>query len=582
MFNDKLLFLEDLYNFYTSTYKRSTHYSSQKTGKPIIVQTHGKILFDNNDLVSDLDGFFPVHLQACHTDENINGSNIDVSVMNKRLNSIKNRPILAYIHKVITDDNPEGEWNFYGHNMHLDENDELIYDEVPVGVVPESCNAELKYDEEKDKTYVEVDGYLYEDYSRAIEILQREGECPVSVELAIYELNYDAKKKVLNIVDFVFRGVTLLGKTPDNEIVQPGMEGSNIKISDFSIKNNSMFEVTDTDKMIELHNRIQELNDYLYSLGFNNPDIIQEKKGGTIEHMNLFEKLLSKYNVTKDDITFDYESLSDDELISKFKELFESEVTETSNESDESDVNEVSESSENFDEDESETSDVNEDESSESSDNTEDVIINTNESNNDSKEKFVKKFEISHEDIRYALYTLLESYEESDGEWYFITNVFDDYFVYENWDGDKIYRQNYVKDDNDIVSFTDERIQLFKMLLTESEKVELENMRNNYSSILEQLNEYKLNDERDKKLNVLNNADYSKYHDIKEFKTLVDSIDNYSLNEIKEKADAIVGRFTIDSSNEHTVKKIGYAHTNNKPESKKPYGNLFDDEDNEE
>ena len=107
--------------------------------------------------------------------------------MEAALPSFSNRPILGYIHKVVTDENPDGQWEFYSHNMHENENGELVYDEYPIGIIPESCNAQLVYDEEKEKTYCEVDGYIFEEYSKAAEILEREGECFVSVELSIRE-----------------------------------------------------------------------------------------------------------------------------------------------------------------------------------------------------------------------------------------------------------------------------------------------------------------------------------------------------------------------------------------------------------
>ena len=147
MSTKRLLFMEDLYDFYLNKYKKSTHFSSEKNGEPLVVQVHGKVNFDNSN--KDKDGLLPVHLQACHTDLNANGSNIDKKVMESALPSFSNRPILAYIHKVVTDENPEGQWEFYTHNMHEDENGELVYDEYPIGIIPESCNAQLVYDKEK-------------------------------------------------------------------------------------------------------------------------------------------------------------------------------------------------------------------------------------------------------------------------------------------------------------------------------------------------------------------------------------------------------------------------------------------------
>ena len=142
----RLLFIEDLYDFYSTTYKRSTHFNAKDSGKPLVVQVHGKVNFDEVD--KDKEGLLPVHLQACHTELNLNGSNIDESVMTSALPSFSNRPILGFIHKVVTDENPNGQWEFYSHNFH-EENDEIVYDEIPVGIIPESCNAQLVYDEER-------------------------------------------------------------------------------------------------------------------------------------------------------------------------------------------------------------------------------------------------------------------------------------------------------------------------------------------------------------------------------------------------------------------------------------------------
>ena len=131
----RLLYLEDLYDFYSNTYKRSTHFDSKKNGEPIVVHVHGKVNFNKSD--KDTEGLCPVHLQACHTNLNLNGSNISESVMTSALPSFSNRPILGYIHKV------NDQWEFYSHNMHEDENGEIVYDEKPVGIIPESCNAQL-------------------------------------------------------------------------------------------------------------------------------------------------------------------------------------------------------------------------------------------------------------------------------------------------------------------------------------------------------------------------------------------------------------------------------------------------------
>lgn len=194
----KLLFLEDLYEFYINKKEDIRFSSIENDNSPIVVQTHGNLNFEKNTVS---DGLMPVVLQACHTQKNINGSNINDDVMEDALPSFCNRPILGYIHTV------NGQPEFYTHNLHLDDDGNVVYDEVPLGIIPESCNAKIVYDEEKQKKYVNIKGYIFEEYSKAAEILKRENECSVSVELAIEELSFNAKENILNIEKFHFNGV---------------------------------------------------------------------------------------------------------------------------------------------------------------------------------------------------------------------------------------------------------------------------------------------------------------------------------------------------------------------------------------
>lgn len=561
MAKKRLLYIEDLYDFYSNKYKRSTKFSAEKTGEPLVVQVHGRVNFDESD--KNKDGLLPVHLQSCHTDLNVNGSNIDSSVMEAALPSFSNRPILGYIHKVTTDENPEGQWEFYSHNMHEDENGDVVYDEYPIGIIPESCNAQLVYDEEKKKTYCEVDGYIFEEYSKAAEILQREEECSVSVELSIRELSYDAKQKFLNIEDFWFSGVTILGKTPQGNEVKPGMTGSNIKLADFSSKNNSLFEDYES-KMVELQARIENLETACFNKEQSSSVHTLTKEGGNEENMTKFEELLAKYNKTVEDVTFDYENLSDEELEAKFAEAF-GEDNETDGEN--SEGNETSEPSNNG-----------EGESPSEPDGT--------DGEGQTFEKMTRTFEISHDDIRYALYNLLASYEDADNEWYYITGVYDSYFVYENWDGGKIYGQKYTKY-NDNVAFDGERYNLHKEYLTDSEYTEIQDMRSNYSSIVEELNTYKSAEVFADKMTVFDDEAYSEYLDTDEFKTLMseESVNQYSKEELSEKADATLGKlvkknktfsFAGETPQKRHVNRVAFNAEKETEDTYKPYGDLFD------
>lgn len=568
MAKKRLLYIEDLYDFYSNKYKRSTKFSAEKTGEPLVVQVHGRINFDESD--KNKDGLLPVHLQSCHTDLNVNGSNIESSVMEAALPSFSNRPILGYIHKVTTDEKPEGQWEFYSHNMHEDENGDVVYDEYPIGIIPESCNAQLVYDEEKKKTYCEVDGYIFEEYSKAAEILQREEECSVSVELSIRELSYDAKQKFLNIEDFWFSGVTILGKTPQGNEVKPGMTGSNIKLADFSSKNNSLFEDYES-KMVELQARIENLETACFNKEQNSSVRTLSKEGGNKESMTKFEELLAKYNKTVEDVTFDYSELSDEELEAKFAEVFGEDNNTDGDNSGDNTANEPSNDNEG---------------DGENTTEPEGTTDGDNEGEGQNFENMTKTFEISHDDIRYALYNLLSSYEDADNEWYYITGVYDSYFVYESWDGGKIYGQKYTKE-NDNVSFDGERYNLHKEYLTDSEYTEIQDMRSNYSSVVEELNTYKSAEVFADKMTVFDDEAYSEYLDTDEFKALMseDSVNKYSKEELSEKADATLGKlvkknktfsFAGETPQKKHVSRVAFNAEKETEDTYRPYGDLFD------
>lgn len=536
MAKKRLLYIEDLYDFYSNKYKRSTKFSAEKTGEPLVVQVHGRVNFDESD--KNKDGLLPVHLQSCHTDLNVNGSNIDSSVMEAALPSFSNRPILGYIHKVTTDENPEGQWEFYSHNMHEDENGDVVYDEYPIGIIPESCNAQLVYDEEKKKTYCEVDGYIFEEYSKAAEILQREEECSVSVELSIRELSYDAKQKFLNIEDFWFSGVTILGKTPQGNEVKPGMTGSNIKLADFSSKNNSLFE-NYKSKMVELQARIENLETACFNKEQSSSVRTLSKEGGNKESMTKFEELLAKYNKTVEDVTFDYSELSDEELEAKFAEVFGEDNNTDGDNSGDNTANEPSNDNEG---------------DGENTTEPEETTDGDNEGEGQNFENITKTFEISHDDIRYALYNLLSSYEDADDEWYYITGVYDSYFVYESWDGGKIYGQKYTKN-NDNVAFDGERYTLHKEYLTDSEYTEVQNMRADYSSIVSELNTYKERELDEKKNTLFDSDDYKGIRDTEDFAELKKKAKDYSLEELSEHLDKIISKSVKNGTFSFSVKE---------------------------
>lgn len=234
----------------------------------------------------------------------------------------------------------------------------------------------------------------------------------------------------------------------------------------------------------------------------------------------------------------------------------------------------------------------------EDTESVEDVVVVEEENNEENNEetnvtefskKLVRTYEISHDDIRYALYSLLMSQEEADNEWYFINAVYDNYFTYENWSGDKIYGQSYAKD-NDNVSFDGERWNLHRELLTDSEYAELMSMRSNYASLVqfkEDTEKAELHAQREAILNnekysVLTEKDENNEYKNEAFAKLVSEMDNYSISDLEKElksvfADYITngGQFAYagESEEKSTVSKKLFVTSTSKKSGR--YGNLF-------
>ena len=118
-----------------------------------------------------------------------------------------------------------------------------------------------------------------------------------------------------------------------------------------------------------------------------------------------------------------------------------------------------------------------------------------------------------------SLYNLLAEYEEANNDCYYICAVYDNYFIYNGCYGD-YYGQKYVKTEDE-VSFEGEPYKVYVEFLTEEEKTSVDDMRANYSSIQEELNNYKEAEIFADKMTVFEDEAYSAYLDTEEFKNLM-------------------------------------------------------------
>ena len=205
----------------------------------------------------------------------------------------------------------------------------------------------------------------------------------------------------------------------------------------------------------------------------------------------------------------------------------------------------------------------------------------------------VRSYEISHEDTRYALYNLLSAAEDDDNEWYFINSVYDTYFTYENWSGDKIYGQGYKVNDDDSVVLDGDRYSLHRELLTDAEFAELQAMRSNYAALKEFKENVEKNELHEKREAIVNDDKYTLLAAKNEngeylneaYAELIQNIDNYSLEELETKIKVIHSDYIsehsnfeyVDNNKNNAKDKVKYfCNLNTKSKPKKIYGNLFD------
>ena len=555
----QILTLDSLYHFFVEQNK-TVNFSSKDAGKPIVVTTNGYFATDE----TEMPGMLKLELKVCHTDTNRNGSHISTENMEKAMPTLKYRPILAYIHEL-----EDGTKDFFAHNIEIVENEDgesdIVYIEKQVGCFT-ADEPWLKYDKKKDKTYVHAYAVIPEGYTEAADIIRRKNGTKVSCELVIDELSYNAKEKYLDLTSFYFGDCTLLGVDEDGNEIGEGMLGARADIADFCHEEP---KYAYQDKMIEV---LEKLNITLSNFNTNTT-----QKGG--DEMNKFEELLAKYGITAEEVTFEIEGLSDEELEAKFAEAFEGDDGAGEGEGDNGD---------------GEGNDTDGDNSGDGDgegENDDDGNDGDGEGAGDGEgepEKFTKTFtvELSHDDIRNALYVLIRQYETED-EYYYIREVFDNYFVMQDWYNNKIYKQGYVVDGED-VSLDGDRVEVFEILVTEEEKNALDALKENYSALEAQYNELKaFKDNYDaaelkaKKDAIFGKEEYSVLADNEAFNALKSDADKFSIEEVEAKAKAIfadhvieTGTFTAKSEENKTSKTIGF-NFNKKETKRSPYGNLF-------
>lgn len=567
MKNKKLLTIDDLVKFCQDN--KFYNFNAKTSGYQLAIQVPSTFEVDDNKDNTLL--FCKVKLY--HIGENRNHSSVTRDAAEKSLSTIAYKPLLANFCEI------DGVKDFTSHDMTINEDGSVNYVERQIGCFT-SDTPEIKHDEETDKDFVYARVAIPRDYTDACEIIERKNGTKVSVELLVNEMSYSVEDKVLQLDDIVVSGATCLGRNPETgEFVEEGMRGARLDIESFSNTNNSIvnsFSIDVNTKLVEI---LGKLDNTLSDFNKNNT------KKGVKEKMNHFEELLEKYGFSESELDFDYANMSNEELDVAFEEFKNKKYADDDGDAD-SDTGDGSETDPGASDGEGTGSTDTEPEQTEDEDSEDGDDSSDDDEPKKKFDNFVKTFkiEISHEDIRYALYNLLGEYEENDNEWYGIYSVYDDYFVMQGWCSGKFYKQGY-SIDGDNVSLDGERTELFQMLLTESEKIAVDKLRDNYAELEEKYNELKtFKDNYDtaeikaKKDEVFANEVYDGIRESDEFKTLVNDAEKYSVEEIQDKCDLLFAanekkiKFAAKDKKSHSI-----SFNFNKKEDKKvsAYGNLF-------
>lgn len=556
----RLLFMEDLYDFYSNKYKRSTHFSAEKSGHQIFVQVPAEFEVDKNADYKDESLLF-CKVKLMHSGENRNHSSVTDEALKKASKTLAYKPILANFMEYEDEETGETLKDFTSHDMELNDDGSVNYIEKQVGCFT-SDKPFFEVEEETGHNFLYGYCAIPVDYTDAASIIERKNGTKISVELAVNEMEYSGKNKILELTDVVIMGATLLGKDPDTKKdIGEGMLNARLDIADFNAKNNSLFSDYDST-LIDLQERLEKLE----SACFNNKNDISGKEETIEVEKEKFE-----------------EEVTETVEVTETEETTEEEVTVTENESEET-VDETSEET---------TENAEEDPVENTQDETTDIGVTENEFVNPEKysvtmsDGSVKEFSLSLDEITMSLYNLVnQMYGEADNAYYSVTVYEDNTLIMSDYWNGKYYRQSFNRD-GDNFSLVGDRVAVHSVWVTDEEDASLNEMRSNYSSVVEELNTYKSAEVFADKMTVFDDEAYSEYLDTDEFKALMseDSVNKYSKEELSEKADATLGKlvkknktfsFAGETPQKKHVSRVAFNAEKETEDTYKPYGDLFD------
>lgn len=265
-------------------------------------------------------------------------------------------------------------------------------------------------------------------------------------------------------------------------------------------------------------------------------------------------KLLAKYKIAKEDISFEYEGLTETEIEKLFKETFEKDTNSNSD-----------------------TGSITGTDDSNISSACKNAIQFTIRKN----DELLSEFEVFMNDACEILWKLVQdTHGENDGVYYSVT-AYESYVIMESYYTRKAFRQSYSSKDN-VYTLIGERVEVFRHWLSKEEEEALAALQSNYSNLEEKVRNHELETLRAEKIELMNQEKYSILKKDAAFQNLKENMDSYSTEDFSKELKVAYSDFIdlnpeliLSRKDKPTVrKKIAYGFEFDKEE--KPYGTLFE------
>ena len=437
----------------------------------------------------DSTSFLKLKLKLVHDGKTRKGLNFSKESLENAAPTIINKPILARV--VFDSDNKP---QFGSHDKHLvkdyQNNVRVIYDEVPIGIIPEDNEYVIEYDEDTKKSYAYCYGYVWKKYSNyALDIIERDKNIKLSIEININKFIIDSKTKEKIISEFRYDGVTLLGNDRT-----PGI--------------NNAGATTEFD--LDSENNESNLDEKL-------PKFIDE-----------FKKILAEFDNSKEGGKKELDKEKNVEPKQTEKTVVEGENQDFENKEPEQKEESVAENFENK-----------ENEVTEPKPEVE-------------EQEFELTANETRDKIRKALRTLYRNVDRTDA-WLNDYDSKYVYYAKEVYSDDKgwevtTHRRSYTLVD-DVVTLQDDEVETVVKVLTKEEWNKVEAERNAQTVEFEDLKKFKketLEKERKANLDKVFDKFDTKLLGVEEYKSLKENNVDFSIEDVENKCYAILGRMDFD------------------------------------